>query len=86
MANPTAESLLVRALDNGGYHGLYTGDCCCEIDDLVVCGLDPSFCLAGYRQPVAGTDEFVIGQDRPPPAVDDRQLILPIGQSDEESE
>ena len=37
-------------LKENGYGGLYlSGECACEVDDLVPCGGDPTDCCPGYK-------------------------------------
>lgn len=67
------ETLLIDALKAGGYDGLYLPDtsdygltCCggCDLDDLIACGDDPSFCRPGYFQGDPDAEDTVIGPER----------------------
>ena len=43
------KEILKDWLTTNGYDGLYSGECGCEMDELVPCGNDPSLCEPGHK-------------------------------------
>ena len=74
MSNPTVIEMVIQALMDGGYDGLFSvdGECSCEMDDLEPCGEIGSECMAGYKTEVCPVEckegaDFYIVRDKPEP-------------------
>lgn len=65
---PSAEALLIAAMQAGGFDGLFNAhaDCACELDDLMPCGMEPCGCHAGWKHPDADQRDEILIWDTPP--------------------
>ena len=73
-SNPTVIEMVIQALMDGGYDGLFCadGDCACEMYDMEPCGEMGSECMAGYKVKTCpdgceGGADFYIVKDKPEP-------------------
>ena len=48
--NPCVVDILETRLRQGGWDGLYSGECGCQLGDLAPCGEIQPRCRAGYKQ------------------------------------
>lgn len=52
-------------LEKNGYDGLCTGQCSCEISNLIPCEVPSVTCEAGYKIPCPGPEECSADGDCP---------------------
>lgn len=59
----TVKEIVKKYLEENGFDGLYaSGNCACEVDDLMPCGDDSIHCEPGYKIPCnCGDHLFHIG-------------------------
>lgn len=56
---PTVKEIMKHFLIGNKFDGLYSDDCGCSIDDLMVCDENVIHCCPGYKHPCDCPDEHL---------------------------